>query len=127
MKRSMAGGALRGPVAHDRQRKTIRFVQVLLVLLAAGLLVFAGYSAGRRSGYDAGARAAEESPPRRTPVAQTVVLSILGAAALGGAVALQGGGGVRIPTPSRLDELAGRAESAAVQRAEELAAENNPT
>ena len=127
MKRSMTGGAHRGPVAHGRQKKTIRFVQILLVLLAAGLLVFAGYSAGRRSGYDAGTRAGEESPPRRPAVAQTIVLSILGLAALGGAVALQSGDGVRIPTPSRLDELAGRAESAAMQRAEELAAENNPT
>jgi TRAP-type C4-dicarboxylate transport system permease small subunit len=127
MKRSMGGGARRGPVAHNRQRKTIRFVQLLLVLLAAGLLVFAGYSAGRRSGYDAGLQAAEEAPPRRPAVAQTVVLSLLGLGALAAAVALQGGGDVRIPTPARLDELAGRAESAALQRAEELAAENNPT
>ena len=127
MKRSMGGGATRGPVAHSRQRKTIRFIQILLVLLAAGLLVFAGYSAGRRSGYDAGTRADDIGPPRKPPVAQTIVLTVLGIGSLAGALALSGGG-VRIPTPSRLDELAGRAETAAVERAEELAAaENNPT
>ena len=114
-------------MAHSRQRKTIRFIQILLVLLAAGLLLFAGYSAGRRSGYDAGQRADDIGPPRRPPVAQTIVLAVLGIGALTGAFALSGGG-VRIPTPSRLDELAGRAESAAVERAEEMAAaENNPT
>ena len=36
MKRQMAGGAHRGPVAPNRQRRTIRFVQLLLVLAAAG-------------------------------------------------------------------------------------------
>jgi hypothetical protein len=123
MKRSMGGGAHRGPVAHSRQRRTIRFVQGLLLLLAAGLLVFAGYSAGRRSGFDAGARSDEAGPPRKPPVSQTIVLSLLGLGALAGSVALQGRGDVRIPTPSRLDELAGRAESAAVQRAEEFATE----
>jgi hypothetical protein len=124
MKRSMAGGAHRGPVAHDRQRKTIRFVQILLVLVAAGLLLFAGYSAGRSSGYDAGVQATEEeSAPRKPSSAQTVVLSILALGALAGAYVLGGPEGVRIPTPARLDELAGRAESAAVQKAEELAAE----
>lgn len=124
MKRSMAGGAHRGPVAHDRQRKTIRFVQILLVLVAAGLLLFAGYSAGRSSGYDAGVQATEEeSAPRKPSTAQTIVLSVLALGALGGAYVLGGPEGVRIPTPARLDELAGRAESAAVQKAEELAAE----
>jgi hypothetical protein len=127
MKRSMGGGAHRGPVAHSRQRRTIRFVQILLVLLAAGLLIFAGYSAGKRSGYEAGVRADAAGPPRKPPVAQTVVLVVLGLAGLAGAIALQGSGDVRIPTPSRLDELAGRAESAAVQRAEELATEKTPT
>lgn len=126
MKRSMGGGAHRGPVAHSRQRRTIRFVQILLILLAAGLLAFAGYSVGKRSGYDAGRRADEAGPPRRPPTTQTIVLLVLGIGALGGAFALSGGG-LRIPTPSRLDELAGRAESTAVQRAEELAAENHPT
>ena len=120
----MAGGAHRGPVAHDRQRKTIRFVQILLVLVAAGLLLFAGYSAGRSSGYDAGVQATEEeSAPRKPSTAQTIVLSVLALGALGGAYVLGGPEGVRIPTPARLDELAGRAESAAVQKAEELAAE----
>ena len=120
----MAGGAHRGPVAHDRQRKTIRFVQILLVLVAAGLLLFAGYSAGRSSGYDAGVRSTEEeSAPRKPSPAQTIVLSVLAVGALAGAYVLGGPEGVRIPTPARLDELAGRAESAALQKAEELAAE----
>lgn len=127
MKRQMAGGAHRGPVGLNRQRRTIRFVQALLILLAAGLLLFAGYSAGRSSGYDAGLRADEVGPPRKPATSQTVVLSILGIGALAGAFALQSGNGVRIPTPTRLDELATRAETAAVQRAEQVAAENSPT
>jgi hypothetical protein len=125
MKRSMAGGAHRGPVAHGRQKKTVRFVQLLLVLLAAAALVFAGYSMGRRAGFDAATSASAGDPPRKPPVAQTIVLAVLGLGALVGAVALQTSDGVRIPTPARLDELAGRAESAAVERAEEIAAENS--
>jgi hypothetical protein len=54
------------------------------------------------------------------------VLTVLGAGALVSALLLQGGSEtVRIPTPARLDELAGRAEQAAVQRAERLASEKN--
>ena len=105
MKRGMVGGAHRGPVGLGRQRRTIRLVQGILVLLAAGFLLFAGYSAGKRSGFDAGRRGVIDSP-RRPSSAQTVVLSLLGLAALGSAFALQGeGGGVRLLTPARLLEL----------------------
>jgi hypothetical protein len=45
----------------------------------------------------------------------------LGLTALAGAFLLQGSDGVRVPTPARLDELTGRAEQSAVQRAEQMA------
>jgi hypothetical protein len=54
------------------------------------------------------------------------VLAVLGTGALLGALLLQGGPEtVRIPTPARLDDLAGRAESAAVDRAEKIADEQS--
>jgi hypothetical protein len=123
MKRTMTGGTHRGPLGLRRQRRTIRFVQVLLVLTAAALLLFAGYAWGRSSGYDAGVRSGDIDAPRPPSGAQTFVLSILGLAALGGALFLQGDGTVRIPTPARLDELAGRAELQAIERAEQAAGE----
>ena len=118
----MAGGAHRGPVAPSRQRRTIRFMQGLLVVAAAGLLVLAGYSMGRTNGYETGRRASEVGPPRRPSNTQTVVLIALGLVAFGGSFVLGGPGAVRVPTPARLDELAGRAESEAIERAEEAAA-----
>lgn len=121
MKRSMAGGAHRGPVGLQRQRRTIRFVQLLLVLIAAGLLLFAGYSWGRASGFDAARATGELGVPRRPSTAQVIVLGALGLMSLGGAVALQGRDGVRLPTPARLDELATRAEGVAIERAERAA------
>lgn len=125
MKRSIGGGAHRGPVGLRRQRRTIRFVQVLLVLTAAALLMFAGYALGRRSGYDAGARAGDIDAPRRPSAVQTVVLGALGLAALAGALLLQGDGTVRVPTPARLEELVGRAETQAIERAEKAADEQS--
>lgn len=119
----MTGGTHRGPLGLRRQRRTIRFVQVLLVLSAAALLLFAGYAWGRSSGYEAGARSAEIDAPRPPSSAQTIVLSALGLTALAGALVLQGDGTVRIPTPARLDELAGRAERQAIERAEQVAGE----
>ena len=125
MKRAALGGAHRGPVAPTRQRRTIRFIQLLLVLFAAGLFVFAGYSFGRQAGYEDGRRAGEIDAPSEPSRIQAVVLVVLGGVALGGASLLGGAGGaVRIPTPARLDDLAGRAESVALQRAEEAAAES---
>jgi hypothetical protein len=103
-------------VGAQRQRRTIRFVQALLVLIAAGLLVFAGYSWGRADGFDRGRSAADVDAPSEPSAAQTVALVLLGAVALGGALALQGPGGVRIPSPARLEELSGRAEEARLER-----------
>ncbi len=119
----MGGGTARGPVAPTRQRRTIRFVQIVLVLFAAGLLFYAGYSRGFARGFDDARRGGDISPPRQPSVAQTLVLSVLGFALLGGAFYLGGPGGVRLPTPARLEELAGRAERVAIERAEAAAAE----
>jgi TRAP-type C4-dicarboxylate transport system permease small subunit len=105
-------------VGAARQRRTIRLMQALLVLLAAGLLMYAGYSLGRAHGFAEGRHADGIDPPRAPSVIQPVVLAALGVAALGSALALQGGGGVRVPTPARLDELSGRTEAAAIRRAE---------
>lgn len=123
----MGGGAHRGPVGLRRQRRTIRLVQVLLVAVAAALLMFAGYAWGRSSGYGLGTRSGAIDAPRRPSAVQTAVLGILGLAALGGALFLQGDGTVRVPTPARLDELAGRAEGLAIERAEQVAAEDAGT
>ena len=121
MKRAMTGGAHRGPLALGRQRRTLRFVQILLVLIAAALLVFAGYALGKRAGYDDGTRAEDIDPPARPSISETLVPATLGLAAFGAALALQGQGGMRMPSPARLEELAGRAEQAAIDRAEEAA------
>jgi hypothetical protein len=104
-----------------RQRRALRTVQVLLILFAAGLLLFAGYTWGRISGYDAGRRADALDAPASPSGVQTAVLVVLAGISLGAAVALQGGG-VNVPTPARLEELTGRAEAAAVERAEKQAA-----
>ncbi len=124
MKRQMGGGSYRGPLGLRRQRRAIRFTQLLLVAIAAGLLLFAGYSWGRSSGYEAGTRSDDLGAPRKPSATQTIVLALLGAGALGAALLLQGGPEtVRIPTPAKLDELAGRAETTAIKRAEEAASE----
>ena len=92
----------------------------MLVIIAAGLMAFAGYSYGRADGYEAGRRAGEIDAPREPSRLQTVVLLVLGAVAFGGATLLQESSTVRVPTPARLDELAGRAERVAIDRAEEV-------
>jgi hypothetical protein len=98
----------------------------MLVLLAAGLLMWAGYSWGKSAGYDEGLRGEEVGAPAPPSATQVVVLGLLGAGALLGALLLQGGPEtVRIPTPARLDELVGRAESTAVDRAEKIADEQS--
>jgi hypothetical protein len=114
----MGGGSYRGPVGLLRQRRTIRFVQMSLVVVAAALLMFAGYSLGKVSGFDQGRRANAVGAPRAPSHAKTVVLAVLGLGALVSAVLLQGQGGVRLPVPARLEELTGRAESSAIERAE---------
>jgi hypothetical protein len=120
MKRSLGGGAHRGPVGHARQRRSIRIVQALLVLCAAGLLLFAGYSWGLSSGYERAAETSTIDRPSPPSPWQAVVLSVLGLVSLGAATALQGSG-VRIPVPARLEELSARAEKVAVERAEAAA------
>jgi hypothetical protein len=126
VKRSMGGGSYRGPVGILRQRRTIRFVQICLIAMAAALLVLAGYSQGRVNGYEQGRQTHSVAVPTAPSTSKTVVLAILGAGFLGAAVLLQGEGGVRMPVPARLEELTGRAESTAIERAE-TASETSPT
>lgn len=125
MKRQTLGGAHRGPVAPTRQRRTIRIVQILLVLTACGCLLLSGYNLGRVSGFEDGRRADAFDAPKEPSSLQTVVLIVLGAVAAGAAVLLQGDGTVRVPTPASLDELATRAEQVALERAEAAAKEQS--
>ena len=90
-------------------------------MVAAGLLMFAGYSLGRAAGFEEARRGDVLEAPRKPPATQTIVLAVLGLAAGVGALLLQGERGVRMPTPARLEELAGRAEAEAVERAERAA------
>jgi hypothetical protein len=87
--------------------------------------MFAGYAMGRADGYSDGQRSNELGAPEEPGLAEVVVPGLLGLGALGGALLLQGQGGIRMPTPARLEELAGRAERAAIDRAE-AAASTNP-
>ncbi len=117
----MLGGTHRGPVGVRRQRRTVRFVQILLVLVSGGLMMFAGYSFGRVAGYEMAQRGDPLAGPRPPSLAQPVVLVILGGLSITAAAALQAGSGVKLPTPARLDDLAGRAEREAIERAERSA------
>ena len=117
----MTGGALRGPLAPTRQRKTLRFMQVLLVAIAVAMFVLAGFSLSHVIGYDSARRASDFGSPAKPSVVEVIVLAILGAGALAGALGLQSPEGVRMPTPARLEELAGRAEKVAIERAEQIA------
>lgn len=127
MKRAVTGGAHRGPVAPTRQRRTIRFVQILLLLTAAVLIAFAGYSYGRVDGYEAGRRSGEIDAPREPSATQPIVLVVLGGIAFGAAALLQERSTVRIPTPAKLDELTQRAEQVAIEKAEEVAQSQSPS
>jgi hypothetical protein len=127
MKRGMVGGAYRGPVGVGRQRRTIRMIQGVLVLIAAGLLMFAGYSMGESAGYDRGQAADSLDASEPPGASQTVVLAILGVLAFSAALLLQTEGGVRLLTPKKLLELetSGGAEPIAMdQPAEKEPAEN---
>ena len=119
MKRAAVGGAHRGPVALGRQRRTLRLVQAILVAIAVGLLLFAGYSLGQRSTTEGPDGAFDAT--RKPPVTQTVVLAVLGVGSFVGALLLQGESGIRLPTPARLEDLAGRAERVALERAADAA------
>jgi hypothetical protein len=79
-------------------------------------MLFAGYSFGRYTGFnDARAQDSIEAP-RKPSLVQPVALVILGGVAILTALVLERGG-LQPPTPARLDELVGRAEDAAVDRA----------
>ncbi len=119
MKRAAVGGAHRGPVGLERQRRTLRLVQAILVAIAVGLLLFAGYSLGKRSTVETSAAAFDAT--RKPPLAQTIVLTVLGVGSFVGALLLQGESGIRLPTPARLEDLAGRAERVALERAADAA------
>jgi hypothetical protein len=118
VKRSMGGGNYRGPVGILRQRRTMRFVQLCLIAVAAGLLILAGYSQGRVNGFELGRSNNTVAAPAAPSTSKSIVIAILGLGALGAAMLLQADGGVRLPVPARLEELTGRAESAAIERAE---------
>ena len=119
----MLGGAHRGPVALDRQRRTIRLVQIILVLVAVGLIVFAGSSFLEVVDYEAPSGGASFERPRAPSLVQPVVLALLGAASMAVAASLGLGRTVKLPTPARLEEFVGRAEGAAIERAELTAQE----
>lgn len=119
MKRAAVGGAHRGPVGLGRQRRTLRLVQAILVAIAVGLLLFAGYSLGQRSAVEGSDTAFDAT--REPPLSQTIVLALLGVGSFVGALLLQGESGIRLPTPARLEDLAGRAERVALERAADAA------
>jgi hypothetical protein len=125
MKRSMGGDALRGPVGAMRQRRTLRLMQVILVLIAGGIMMFAGYSYGRVDGYEAARRSDSFDTPRPPSNGRTIALVILGGIPIAVALLLERGG-LGVPTPARLDELTGRAERAALERAEQAATDSGP-
>ncbi len=120
----MGGGSARGPVAHSRQRRTIRFMQGLLIAMAAALLLLAGYSWGRAAGYDQGLAAGDIDAPSAPSTTQTIVLITLGAGSLAGAFLLQRDGVAVVPTPAKLDTLAGRAEQAMIEKAASISAQS---
>ena len=96
-------------------------MQLLLIALGVGLATFAIVAAA-----GTGDRPDPRTLARAGSVAQPVVLGLLTLVAWGSAWLLADGSrGVRIPTPARLDELAGRAEQAAIARAEEAATEED--
>ena len=98
MKRQAIAGSHRGPVAPTRQRRTLRFVQLCFGAVGFGLIAFGAYSFAERT------------------IPQAVVLVFTGVVSLGAAYLLSDGPSVRIPTPARLDELAGRAEKVAIEK-----------
>src|SRR5688572_6305344 len=116
MKRPMLGGAHRGPVAPGRQRRTIRFVQVLLAAMGLGLIALTVASALEIVGHDPSGFGSFDRP-RPPSWGQPVVLAILACVSLAAAAALGVGRTVNLPTPARLEEFVGRAESVAIDRA----------
>jgi drug/metabolite transporter (DMT)-like permease len=122
----MGGDAARGPVGVLRQRRTLRLMQLILVLIAGVIMMFAGYSYGRVQGYEDAQRSESFDAPSKPSNGRTIALVFLGAIPIAVAFLLERGG-LGVPTPARLDELTGRAEQAALERAERLAREKNQT
>ncbi len=116
MKRGMAGGAHRGPIGLRRQKRTIRFVQILLALSAIAVAWFAFAT------WPDGTVPQPRTLAHGATVAQPFVLIVIAGALGGGAWLLADGRDVRIPTPARLEELAGRAEQVAIDKAREPSA-----
>lgn len=93
-------------------------MQGILVGAASALLVYAGFAAARVSGSEQNVAIDAQPAPS---IMQPVALGVAAVIALVVAALLGGRRGVRLPTPARLDELAGRAERVAVERAEAVA------
>jgi hypothetical protein len=79
-------------------------------------MMFAGYSLGRYKGFTEARGEVAIEAPRRPSLVQPAVLVILGGITIFVALVLERGG-LQPPTPARLDELVGRAEAAAIDRA----------
>ncbi len=86
-------------------------MQALFVLIAIGTIALASVDPNGVGAHDPG-------------LSRPISLVILAVVSLFAARSLGGRSGVKIPTPARLDELVGRAEQAAVQRAELSAGED---
>lgn len=80
-------------------------MQALLVAVGAALLLFAGHAWGRIAASGEAEPADELDARRAPPAAQVIVPAVLGLGALVAAISLQSGGGVRLPTPARLDRM----------------------
>ena len=80
-------------------------------------MLFAGYSFGRHTGFNEARARDSIEVPRKPSLVQPVALVILGGVTILAALVLERGG-LQPPTPARLDELVGRAEGAAIDRAE---------
>ena len=97
-------------------------MQGLFVLIAIGLVVLAVSSVG-----DLGDTGSAFDAPRERSILQPIVLGVMAVLSVAAAFALQDGKTVRIPTPARLEELVGRAEATALERAEAIAKEQSAT
>lgn len=96
-------------------------IQGLLVLIATGLLMFAGYSLGEAAGFEDGRRADSLDSPAEPSGSQAVVLALLGLGTFAAALLLQTEGGVRLLTPKKLLELERSGGSEPIAMAEQPA------
>lgn len=80
-------------------------MQALLVVTAAVLLMFAGYTWGRAAGIDEAQRSDDLGGTRAPSPAQVIVPALLGLGSLTAAFLLQAGAGVRLLTPARLEQM----------------------